>query len=185
MMTRKERNSRNKEGLLKLSPVVMETSRPFSLLSAWQWTVESETDLSNCLQGGSIIIQWAHASLSCFPSLSLTPFVCLSLCLWSFWHFFCLIHYFSLSLPLWLSPLSLFCSSIYIFMSLSVPPSSWNWMSLSYTVNHPVMGAVCRWVNLLKTFNTDNVLAACVIELHCCLCIRWDVTFRGFCSEAC
>lgn len=88
MMTRKERNSRNKEGLLKLSPVVMETSRPFSLLSAWQWTVESETDLSNCLQGGSIIIQWAHASLSCFPSLSLTPFVCLSLCLWSFWHFF-------------------------------------------------------------------------------------------------
>lgn len=35
---------------------------PSPSLSAWRWTVESETDLSNCPQRGSIIIQRTHAS---------------------------------------------------------------------------------------------------------------------------
>lgn len=136
---------------------------PSLLLLSRRWTVESETDLSNCLQRGSIITQWAHAlaDWSAFSYHWLHLFLCLS----------CFHTVMSHPYLFFTHPSPCFC--LFLFL----PSAGIECFSL---LNHSITGAVCRWVSLLMTFNMAYVLAAHVIVLHCCVCIRWSSDFQGY-----
>lgn len=120
-------------------------------LSPLRVSVDNPTSSSNYWQGGSIRSIWLwHHWLTRFL-LSLTPSVSFSCCEISQFFFHCPVHSFlfnSVSCPS-----QLWC----LFLSPPAPHPGFNAPS-----NHSVTGAVCRWVNLLTTFNT-----AAVLSCHC------------------
>lgn len=139
-------------------------SWPSSSLWATSWTAQSETDLSNCLQRRSIIIQRAH--ITSWPGFS---------CLWFHQSVF-LYAFNTLFLVLWCFPSQSFHVSFIIFLSRLlcwIPVSSLSPVALPRSgtehlsqINHSGMGAACRWVNLLMTITPAHLLAADVIVMQ-------------------
>lgn len=164
--------------MLKLPPVIMETSRwtSFSPVSVTLDSIESETDLSNCLKTGSITIQRAHTSLY-WPAF---PFLCRHLSVSAFPQSLVSLSVSFVTVFLTLSSTSVLLIYLqYILMSFSLPPPSCppSSVGLNVSVKPQSWGWVSRLFNLLMSFNTAHTVVACTIMLHC---IRWDRDMQGF-----